>query len=138
MFQSGPINQIPTDAANVYAFKITGHIDDDASEAMAKFMNDAFDRREEVEGAPKINMLLDMTAFTGSDWDAMLDGDVIESRWRSLKNVGRYAVVGAPDRAAKMIGFMDKLIPVEAKAFDATDSAAAWAFVGAQPTSMTA
>jgi hypothetical protein len=78
-------------------------------------------------------MLLEMTKFTGSDWDSMLDGDVIKSRFRSLQHVARYAVVGAPDRAAKMIGLMDKVISVEARAFDTHEITQAWDFVGAQP-----
>ncbi len=131
-FEHTSITEIPTDGANVHAFKITGHLDDDASEELAEHMNGVFDRGEDV------NMLLDLTAFTGSDWDAMFDGDVLESRYRALKHVKRYAVVGAPERASKMIGIMDKVIPVEAKAFDKTDMDAAWAFVGAKPLSAAA
>lgn len=127
-FTHGPITQIETDNPTVYAFRITGHIDDDAAEAMAEYMNAAFDRHNE-----KIDMLLDLTGFTGSDWDSMLDGDVITSRFRALSEVRRYAVIGAPDRAAKMIGFLDKIIPVEAKAFDSEQSKDAWDFVGASP-----
>jgi alkanesulfonate monooxygenase SsuD/methylene tetrahydromethanopterin reductase-like flavin-dependent oxidoreductase (luciferase family) len=126
-FNHGPIQQIPTNSETVFAFQIHGHIDDDASEALAKFMNDAFDKH------PKVNMLLDMAKFTGSDWDSMFDGDVIKSRFRSLQHVDRYAVVGAPDRAAKMIALMDKVIPVDARAFDEHESAKAWGFVGAKP-----
>lgn len=127
IFQSGPIHEVPTNSTNVHAFRITGHLDDDASESLATHMNAIFDRQDSV------NMLLDMTAFTGSDWDAMLDGDVISSRFRALSHVDRYAVVGAPDQAAKMIALFDKVIPVKAKAFEAKDSAAAWDFVGAKP-----
>jgi len=126
-FNHGPIQQIATDNDAVFAFQIHGHIDDDTSEALAQFMNDVFDEH------PKVNMLLEMTKFTGSDWDSMLDGDVIKSRFRSLQHVARYAVVGAPDRAAKMIGLMDKVIPVEARAFDTDEITQAWDFVGAQP-----
>lgn len=126
-FAFGPIAQIPTDRDDVYAFRITGHVDDDAAEAMAEFMNDVFDRHE------KVSMLMDLTGFTGSDWDAMLDGDVIKSRFRALTHVHRYAVIGAPERAASMIEIMDVVIPVEAKAFDTSQEEAAWAFVGAAP-----
>ncbi|SIT90355.1 SpoIIAA-like [Yoonia rosea] len=126
-FDHGSIQQIPTDNDTVLAFQIHGHIDDDASEALAKFMNDAFDKH------PKVNMLLDMAKFTGSDWDSIFDSDVVKSRFRSLQHVGRYAVVGAPDRAAKMIALMNKVIPVEARAFDADEITQAWDFVGAQP-----
>ncbi len=99
----------------------------DASEAMAEYMNQVFDQND------KISMLLDLTGFTGSDWDTMLDGDVIQSRFRALSHVDRYAVIGAPENAAKMISFMDKIIPVDARAFDASEAQAAWKFVGARP-----
>jgi hypothetical protein len=130
-FSAGPIIEISTDTATVHAFRVTGHIDDDASEALAKHMNDVFDRQD------KVSMLLDLTGFTGSDWDTMFDDDVISSRFRALKHVSHYVVVGAPDRAAKMIGIMDKIIPVKAKAFDSNDLSAAWVFVGAQPQPLT-
>lgn len=127
-FTSGPITEIPTDAPTVHAFRVTGRIDDDASEDLAKHMNAVFDRFD------KVNMLLDLTGFTGSDWDSMLDGDVIVSRFRALSHVERYVVIGAPERAADMIALMNKVLPVEAKAFDADEAAQAWAFVGANPT----
>lgn len=129
-FSFGPITQIPTDNSTVYAFRVIGHIHDDASEALSDFMNTVFDTHA------KVNMLLDLSQFTGSDWDSMLDGDVIKSRLRSLKHVQRYAVVGAPDRAATMIALMDKIIPVEARAFDTADIAKAWDFAGAQPVAV--
>ncbi len=124
-FSSGPITQMQTHSPKLYAFAVTGHIDDDASEDLAKFMNDVFDRHEE-----KIDMLLDLSAFSGSDWDSFLDGDVIASRFRALTNVDKYAVIGAPDRAAKMINLLDKVIPVQAKAFGADEVEAAWTWVG--------
>lgn len=126
-FSHGSINQIATTSPDVFAFHVAGHIDDDDSDALAKYMNKVFDARNGV------NMLLDLSDFTGSDWDTLLDGDVIRSRFRALSEVKRYAVVGAPDRAAKMIVYMDKVIPVEAKAFNTNEIDAAWAFVGARP-----
>jgi len=126
LFSHGPIRQIPTTSPTVYAFSFNGHIDDDDAEALAEYMNAVFDRHD------KVSMLMDLSGFTGSDWDAMLDGDVIASRFRALSHVDRYAVVGAPERAATMIGLMDKIIPVQAKAFDTAEMSAAWTFVGAQ------
>jgi len=127
-FSHPAIQQIPTTADTVYAFRITGRVDDDASETLAQYMNDVFD------AAPgKVNMLLELPALTGSDWDNLLDKEVITSRFRSLSHVERYAAVGAPDRAAQMIGWMDKIIPVEARAFDASAIEDAWRFVGAHP-----
>ncbi|WP_424972806.1 STAS/SEC14 domain-containing protein [Dinoroseobacter sp. S76] len=125
MFQHGAITQIETASPTLYAFRVAGHMDDDAAEALAEFMNAAFDRHDD-----KIDMLLDLSAFTGSDWDSLFDGDVLESRFRALSELNRYAVIGAPSKAQKMIAFMDKIIPVKAKAFSADEAAKAWEFVG--------
>ncbi len=125
LFTSGSIRQIETTTPNLYAFRIEGHIDDDSAEDLAKFMNKAFDAHDE-----KVDMLLDLSGFTGSDWDSLFDDDVVTSRFRALSEVRRYAVIGAPERAQKMIAFFDKLITVEAKAFGAAEAGDAWAFVG--------
>lgn len=121
------IKQIPTDNPKVFAFEVKGHVSDDDAEAMAEFMNDVFDRHE------KVNMLIRLDGYTGSDKDALFDGDVIESRWCSLFKVDKYVVVGAPEGVSRMIRFMDKILPVDAKAFDKGQDAEAWAYVGAQP-----
>ena len=120
------VRQIPTDNKIVYAFDVTGHVSDDDAEALAKTMNDAFDRHE------KVSMLLRLDGYTGSDKDALFDGDVLESRWRSLVSVEKYAVVGAPDGAEKMINFFGKILPVDARTFKIAEEDRAWAFVGAK------
>ncbi|MGR3486268.1 MAG: SpoIIAA family protein [Paracoccaceae bacterium] len=124
-FAHGAIAQIPTDAPHVYAFRILGHVDDDAFDAMAAYMNDAFDRHEEV------SMLLDLRGMTGRDWDAMFSREGMIANLRSLSKVARYAAVGGPALAGAMITAMDKVIPVDARAFDADEIDAAFAFVGA-------
>ncbi len=121
------VKQIPTTSETVFAFDVQGHVSDDEAEALAEYMNEVFDQHD------KVNMLMRLDGFTGSDKTALFDGDVIESRWRSLFNVEKYAVVGAPDGAEKMIGFMDKLIPVDARTFKSHEEHAAWQFVGANP-----
>ncbi|MFP7674004.1 STAS/SEC14 domain-containing protein [Marivita sp. S0852] len=129
-FKHGSISKIETTAPNLHAFRITGHVDDDDLEAMAEYMNKVFDTTED-----KVDMLIDMGGMTGRDMDAMFDGDVMKAHMRSWSKVRRYAVIAAPDRAGKMIEWSDKVIPVEARAFDASEADNAWAFVGARPTS---
>ena len=122
-FAFDAITQIETDDKSVYAFEVAGHFSREAAEALAEFMNGVFDKQSAV------SMLLDMSSFTGSDWDNLLDPDVIESRWRSLLNVDKYAVVGAPKPAGQMIDLLDALIPVDARAFDVDEMDKAWQFV---------
>ena len=127
LFTCNSIEQIPANDSHVFAFRISGRISDDDAEAMAKFMNNAFDH------ADSVNMLMIFDDFQGSDWDAMLDGDVATSRFRALSKVDKYAVVGAPESAAAMINAMDWIIPVDAKTFKLSELDLAWSFVGSKP-----
>ena len=131
MFSSRSIQQIAASVPTVFVFRVTGHVDDKDLEGMATFMDSAFERFDTVD------MLVDLTAFTGSDPTAMFDGDVMGVQVASLTNVNRYAVVGAPAMAAMLIRAMDKIIPVEARVFDAEDREAAWQFIDAQPVPRT-
>lgn len=45
----------------------------------------------------------------------------------------RYAVVGAPHAAGRLIDAMAHVTPIDARTFEAGDVAAAWAFVDADP-----
>lgn len=127
MFVTQSITQLPTDASHIYAFDVHGHVSDDDAEALARFMNAAFDMHDSV------CMLMRLTDYKGSDVDTLFDWDVLKSRVRALSKVDRYAVVGAPGGAAAMIKALDLVIPVDARAFDAEDEDAAWAFVGSPP-----
>lgn len=127
LFSSQSIQQIPANDSHVFAFHITGNVTDDDSEALAKFMNAAFDN------ADTVNMLMLFEDFEGSEWDSMFDDDVIKSQFRALIKVEKYAVVGAPERASKLISAMDWILPVDAKAFERRDLDKAWTFVGSQP-----
>lgn len=127
-FSHGSITAIPTDTDRVQAFRITGHVEDDDMEAMSKYMNKVFDTHD-----GQVDMLLDLTGMTGRDLDAMFDGDVMKAQMRSWSHVRRYAVIGGPERAEKMIEWSDKIIPVDAKTFKSEEAADAWTFVGARP-----
>ncbi len=124
--QNAPVTRIATDVPTVYAFRISGEITGDDMEAMSHVMNTAFDNNETV------SMLLLFDGYEGRETGAGLNWESIKAQFRSLANVEKYAVVGAPSGAAAMIDFMDKIIPVDARSFPASDESAAWAFVGAR------
>ncbi len=122
------LTRIPTDRSDLYAFEIDGEVSADDMEWMAELMNGAFDEHE-----GKVDMLLLFREFDGSERGAMLDGDVIASRFRSLAHVDRYVVVGAPEAANSMIETMAKLMPVEAHTYPMAQAAEAWHLLGARP-----
>ena len=58
-FTHDPITEIPTDTDTVHAFRVNGHIDDDASEALAKHMNGVFDRFDGMLGASVFLLMIE-------------------------------------------------------------------------------
>ena len=123
----GTIRRIPTDMATVHAFRIVGKVSADDMKGMAQTMNAAFDTHDTV------SMLLIFDHFDGAEAGAGFDMETLKSQFRALADVDRYAVVGAPDAAETMIAVMDKIIPTDARTFDAGQEQAAWQFVGARP-----
>lgn len=119
------IRQLGNTRPDLYAFRIDGKVSRDDMTEMASFMNRRFDAHP-----GKVDMLLVFDSYEGADAGSALSWEAIRSRVKSVRNVNRYVVVGAPTEARDMIETMDKLLPVEAETFD--DEAAAWASLGAQ------
>ena len=127
-FKTGPVAEIPNTADNVYAFRVHGVMDAETSKSLSDYVNTIFDN-----AAGDVHFLFDLTEFEGRERPAVLDMDAMKARLRSVANIGRYAVVGAPETAETMIEAMDKVVPVDARTFASDEREKAWAFVGAQP-----
>jgi hypothetical protein len=124
MLKLPSITEVETSRADLFAFRIDGEVSRDDMSAMADYMNDVFDRFEQID------MLMIFDRYEGAEAGASLSWEALKSRFRSLTKVGRYLVVGAPERAAELIEIMDNLIPVKAETYD--DEAAAWRALGAE------
>lgn len=127
-FSRGAVTEIANDADDVCAFRVDGSVDAEASKALAEYMNDVFDRT-----GTKVHMLFDLRGFDSSEASGLFDTEVLRSRLRAVSKVGKYAVVGAPEAAERMIETMDRIIPVDARTFGSDRIDAAWDFVGARP-----
>jgi SpoIIAA-like len=128
MLTTQTIQQIAATAPDVYAFRIRGEVAAEDLQAMAKTINAAFDVQ------PAVSMLLIFDHYEGVETGAGFDLETVTSQFRSLAKVEKYAVVGAPRVASVMINVMDKVIPTDARTFEADEEPLAWAFVGARPT----
>jgi len=122
------VTRIATTRSDLYAFRIDGEVGSDEMERMAETMNEAFDKHD-----GKVDMLMIFEFFNGSETGSLLDGDVIASRFRSITNVDRYVVVGAPDQARSLIETMGKLMPVEPVTYPLERLDDAWRLLDAQP-----
>ena len=127
MFVTPSIRQSPTTEDHVFAFRIVAEVSSDDMEAMGAYMNDQFDRHD------RVSMLLIFDRYEGSETGASLNWESLKSRVKSVIKVDRYAVVGAPDAASRLIEGMGKLLPVDARSFTHAEEDEAWRFVGARP-----
>jgi hypothetical protein len=105
------------------AFEIAGKIAKADIEDMAHQVDEAFDAYD------RIDILLIMSDFEGLDAGAVFDREALGAQARSIRHVHKYGVVGAPAWARVMIEFSDFLSPVDAKTFDLTEEAEAWAWM---------
>lgn len=91
---------------------------------------------EAMQSLDKIDMLIIMSNYEGSDLGATFDGYAASVKVRSVAHIRRYVVVGAPAFAKAMINLSGFVMPVETKTFDLAEEAAAWDWL-AQPPSAT-
>jgi hypothetical protein len=117
MLNTSSIIQIRTSRPDLYAFRINGQVSRDDMNAMAEVMNEAFSAKE------KVDMLLIFDRYDGAETGASFGWESIKSRFRSVSNVNRYVVVGAPDAADSMIKTMGSILPVDAETYDTEEPA---------------
>lgn len=82
-----------------------------------------------MKGDEKINLLVRFKHYDGFDPAILIDGSVMGSKIKAITHLGRYAVVGAPKWMAAMVSTVGAMMPFEMQMFDASEDAAAWAWV---------
>lgn len=83
----------------------------------------AFDRAEDRNG--RINLMVRGRDDEGFDLRLLGNRDTMTSKFGAVGKVGRYAVVGAPEWMRTTVQSMGPLMPLEIRAFDAAEDAAA-------------
>ena len=122
------IQRRPSPRDTLLVFEITGKISKGDIEDMAHQVEAAFNSLETID------LLLIMSDFEGLEIGAIFDAPSMEAQARSIKHVRKYGVVGAPSFARAMIEAFGHVSPVEAKTFDLSEQAAAWAWIESDPT----
>ncbi|TXN72049.1 STAS/SEC14 domain-containing protein [Methylobacterium sp. WL6] len=97
-----------------------------------EWMSSVTDAAMQAHG--KIDMLIIMSNYEGSDLGATFDGYAASVKARSVAHIQRYVVVGAPTMAKAMINLSGMIMPVETKTFDLEDEPAAWAWLAQAQT----
>lgn len=118
------ITQVRASRDDLFAFRITAEVSREDMTAMAEYMNEVFDSHDSVD------MLMIFDRYEGAETGASLSWEALKSRLRSVSNVNRYVIVGAPSGAQSLIEVMDAIIPVKAETFD--EEIAAWRSLNAE------
>jgi hypothetical protein len=104
-------------------FDIAGKVTKADIEGMASQVDAAFDDLETID------LLLVMSDFEGLEAGAVFDGPSLGAQARSIRHVRKYGVVGAPALARVMIEAFGHVSPVDARTFDLSQEAEAWAWI---------
>lgn len=123
--EDGGIRVVEDGSNGLLVFEIDGKMSEQGVDAVFA----AFDRAVETHG--KINLLLRVKDYEGFDLGILADRDTMTSKLGAIGKVGRYAIVGGPCWMRAMAQSMGPLLPLQIRAFDASeeDAARAWARV---------
>ncbi|MDP4006717.1 STAS/SEC14 domain-containing protein [Methylobacterium sp. NEAU K] len=102
-------------------------INDKITKPDIEWMSSITDKAMQAHG--KIDMLLIMPNYEGSDLGAKFDGYANEVKVRSVAHIRKYVVVGAPTFARAMIKSSGTVILVETRTFDLAEEEQAWAYL---------
>jgi hypothetical protein len=121
------IAQLLTTRPDLFAFEVRGRIREADIEAMARTLDNAFDRFGTVD------ILIVMRHWEGLDMSAAFDGPALRAQGRAAAHVRKYGVVGAPLWAKAMINLFAPFTPVEERTFGRAQEDEAWTWIGGRP-----
>ncbi len=120
------IRIIKTNSDKVFAYQVNGRLRErDIKKVVAEM-------KPYLEKDGKFNVLARMEDFSGFDLMALLDDDLIRLKFKAASKLGRYAVVGPKPWMRNFLELVNSVIGSEIKAFDESEEAAAWDWIGAQ------
>jgi hypothetical protein len=120
------IHFLQTTNPNVFAYEINGRV---RSKDVKAVVNQ-FKPHLEKEG--KVNVLAKLSDFNGFDLFAMIEDDLVRTKFKSLSKVDKYAVIGPKPWMRNLLELFYPLTSVKLRVFDKDEEAAAWEWVGAQ------
>ncbi|WP_306117771.1 MULTISPECIES: STAS/SEC14 domain-containing protein [unclassified Roseitalea] len=121
------IVRVPTDRADMLAFRITDKVRTADAKAVMGFLSDAYQRHE------RIDLMVIVDEFEGFEPKMLFEGATWSTKGSSLSHVRRYAIVGGPAALRSTASFMGAFMPVEIKAFERDEEDAAWKWLNAGP-----
>jgi len=120
------IHFLQTTNPNVFAYEINGRV---RSKDVKAVVNQI---KPYLEKEGKVNVLAKLSDFNGFDLFAMIEDDLVRTKFKSLSKVDKYAVIGPKPWMRNLLELFYPLTSVKLRVFDKDEEAAAWEWVGAQ------
>ena len=117
---------IQTTSDSVFAYEIDGRL---RERDIKKAVNEL---KPYLERDGKFNVLARMKAFHGFDLLSVFDDDLIRLKLKAPSKIARYAVIGPRPWMRNLLELIGPLFKTEIRAFDTSEEASAWEWVGAQ------
>jgi hypothetical protein len=117
MLKTGTITEFDPGLPATLAFRIDGKVTAEDMTQLSERALEAFEQHD------RMDMLLVIDRFEGSELGAALNIPSIKAQAASLNTLRTYAVAGAPETAGRLIEGMGRLMPVDAQTFDSESAA---------------
>ncbi|UVK45990.1 STAS/SEC14 domain-containing protein [Mesorhizobium sp. AR07] len=122
------IRRLETSRDDLLAIDIVGHISAADGENLFGLMEAAYALHQ------RIDVLVRLVDHDGVDWAEIANETLKQGTTHALEHVGRCAAIGEPDWAADARRTLPASPAIEFRHFKIEDEAAAWQWLGAQPT----
>ncbi|HUR96878.1 MAG TPA: STAS/SEC14 domain-containing protein [Pyrinomonadaceae bacterium] len=120
------IRFLQTTSANVFAYEVDGRVRERDIKSAVSELKPFFER----EG--KFNVLARMKDFNGFDLLSIFDDDLIRLKIKAPSKIAKYAVIGPKPWMRNLLELAGSVVSTEIRAFDLSEEAAAWEWIGAQ------
>ncbi|MFD1982792.1 STAS/SEC14 domain-containing protein [Mesorhizobium newzealandense] len=122
------IRRIETSRDDLLAIDVVGHISAADGENLFGLMEAAYALH------PRIDVLVRLVDHDGVDWANIAEETLKQGTAHAMEHVGRCAAIGEPDWTADARHALRDSPSIEFKHFETEDEAAAWLWLGVQPT----
>lgn len=120
------VAQIGTSREDLIALRVTGGIDAEQMDALARFLNSVFDERDTVDLLIVFDRYIPAAPADTFDWDA------IKAWFRAGDSLRRYIVVGDGAHVNELLDGLSSILPLTPEIFD--EELSAWRALDAHAT----
>jgi hypothetical protein len=121
--ENGTVKILSDGTDGLIAFEVRGRVSREDAQAVMQPLEAALERDQQVD------LLVKLDGYDGFDPGIMADRSFMKTKFSSIRNLRRYALVGAPSWMKAMASTMALAMPFEMRFFDQSEEENAWRWV---------